>query len=158
MATTESMRCRYVVKDGGDPFITAEPFDRKPDHERPLPGPDHLWFPEKAGTSLEKAQEIAEFLNENLADVAITRFGDAEDLARDVRLSERVQRIDTERFGNVISRLTERLAAKDIAGAAKALKGVEFVAKDVNQGWLKALALSRVILQKFGKNGSHDAA
>jgi hypothetical protein len=167
MATTKSMQCRYVVKEGGElngepqkgivtsmdtQFITAEPFDRKPDHERPLSGPNHLWFPLKPGTSLEKAQEIADFLNENLADVAITAFGDTEDLARDVMQSERLQQVDTERLAHVISSLKERLAANDVPGATEALNGVESVAEHINEGWLKALALSRSSLDKVGKH------
>jgi hypothetical protein len=173
VAKTKTMQCRFIVKEGADithepregrielwdvVFITAEPCGREPVEARPLQGPDFLSFALNPGTSLGKAQEIADFLNENLSLIAITRFGDTEDLAREVTHSERLQQIDAERFANLTSSLREKLAAQDCRGAAESLKAVESVIGNVHEGWLKALALSRVILQRFGQNGDHDAA
>ena len=60
MATTKSMQCRFVIKEGADitheprdgrielwdaVFLVAEPVDTKTGRERPLSGPDYLSFP-----------------------------------------------------------------------------------------------------------------
>ncbi len=172
MATTKSIQCRFVVKEGPplthEPregvielsdvvFIMAEPYGRVPIEDRPLQDPDFLSFALSLGTSLEKAQEVADFLDENLESIAITRFGDAQDAARDVMQSERVQRIDTERFAGAISFLRERLAANDVPGTTEALKAIESEVAHLNKAFIKALDLSRAILDKFGKDEDGDA-
>ena len=120
MATTKSMQCRYVVKEGVDAlFIVAEPVDTKTGRERPLSGPDYLSFPLNPGTSLERAQEIADFLNDNVRNLAITRFGDAQDVARDLTHSQRIQGIDADLVVNAFSSLKEKLAAKPSQEQAK---------------------------------------
>jgi len=173
VATTKRAQYRFVVKEGApfireiregvlepvsDPFITAEPWGREPVGERPLAGSDFLSFGLREGTSLDEAQRIADFLDEHLVYVGITRFGDAEDAARDVRQSDRSQRIQLDRFSLVIAMLKEKLAANDVPAAIEEMKGVESVIGDLVVGWAKAIAMSREILEAFGKDGDHDAA
>lgn len=49
---------------------------------------DVAFFSLRPGISLEEAQQVADFLNENLLCFAITSFGDAQDTDRELRLSE----------------------------------------------------------------------
>ena len=172
MATTKRARYLFVVKEGptfmreiregvlqpvSDPFITADPCGTEPVGERPLKDPDLLSFDLGPGTSLDEAQRIADFLNKHLLYVAITRFGDAEDAARDVKQSERIQRIDLERFSMVVGTLREKLAVGDVPAAVEAMTSVQSAIADIVSGWSKAIAMSREILAAFG-GGDHDAA
>jgi hypothetical protein len=171
MATTKWARYRFVVKEGGtearevregfidlvaDPFIVAEPCDKKPASEYPLQGGDFLALDLTPGTSLRRATEIADFLNHQVQYISITRFGDAEDALRDVRQSEHEQRIDLERFAMVIGTLHEKLKVNDVPGATDALKAVESVAGDLIVGWSKAVRISREVLSKFGQDDELD--
>ncbi len=61
------------------PFISAEYRGRRGDEDA-LEG-SLLGFDLRDGTSMEEAKTIAKFLNRNLESIAITRFGDAEDVA-----------------------------------------------------------------------------
>jgi hypothetical protein len=133
------------------PFITAEPCGTEPASDRPLMGPDFLSFDLAPGLSLDEAQRVADFLNEHLLSVGITRFGDAEDAARYVKQSERLQVIDLDRFSAVLAILKEKLAANDVPAAVEAVKAVESVMMDLVSGWSKALVMSREILDAFGQ-------
>jgi len=172
MATTKRAQYLFVVKEGPsfmreiregvlEPvsalFIAAEPCGRELVHERPLEDPDFLSFDLREGMSQDEAQKIADFMNEHLLYVAITRFGDAEDAARDVKQSERVQRIDLERFSIVTTMLKEKLAANDVPGAVEAMKAVESVIMDLINEWSKAIVRSKAILDAFGEGGDRDA-
>jgi hypothetical protein len=171
MATTKWARYRFVVKEAAtearevregfidlvaDPFIVAEPCDKKPDSEYPLQGGDFLAFELPQETSLRSAKEIAKFFNDHVQYVSITRFGDAEDAVRDVRQSEHEQRIDVERFALVIGMLREKLKVNDVPGATDALKAVESVAGDLIAGWSKAVRISHEVLSKFGQDEELD--
>jgi hypothetical protein len=166
MTTTKRAQYRFVVKEGpehmcevregvlepiSDPFITAEPYGMEPVHERPLMSPDFLSFDLGPGTSLDEAERIADFLNSHVQYVAITRFGDAEDAARDVNFSDRVRQIDFERLSAAVSDLKETLACQSMQGALGSLEAVESICADVIRGWSKALSMSQEILNKFGK-------
>jgi hypothetical protein len=170
MATTKSARYRFVVKEAPDfektweprdgvidlirtpvTFIMAEQCDRKPAAEYPLKNPDFLSLAPKEGTSVDEAQQIADFLNDHVEQVGITRFGDAEDSARYVRQSEREQKIDLGRFQMVLQMLRDKLEAQDITGATEALRPVESVVGDLITGWAKSVKMSREILDKFGQ-------
>jgi hypothetical protein len=168
MATTKQAHYRFVVKEGpermrevregmlesfSDPFITMEHNGREPLGERPLKDPDFLAFHLREGISLDEAGRIADFLNEHLLFAAITRFGDAEDAARDVKQSESALSIDVDRFSSVLTMLKANLAASDIPGAVEALKAVEYVIADLIKGWSNAIATSRGILDAFGDQG-----
>jgi hypothetical protein len=170
VATTKRAQYVFRVKEGSehmfepreavlemvpDVFIVAEPRGIEPASERPLKGPDFLSFDLREGISLDEAQRIADFLNEHLVDVGITRFGDAEDAARDVKQSEHVQRIELDRFSLVIAMLKEKLAANDVPAAVEDMKAVESVIGDLMVGWSKAIVRSREILDAFG-GGDHD--
>lgn len=169
MATTK--RAQYVkegpehmceVREGvlepvSDPFITAEAYGTEPDHEHPLMGPDFLSFDVGPGTSLDEAERIADFLNTHVRYVAITRFGDAEDAARDVNFSARVQEIDFERLSAAVTDLKETLASQGMQGAIGFLEAVESICADVIRGWSKALSMSKEILNKFGQGEDPDA-
>jgi hypothetical protein len=174
VATTKRAQYRFVVKEGpsfmreiregvlepvSDAFITAEPCGTEPVGQRPLKDPDFLSFDlgPGPGLSLDEAQRIADFLNEHVPYVAITRFGDAEDAARDVKQSERLRVIDLDRFSAVIAILKEKLAANDTPAAVEAVKAVESVMMDLINGWSKALVMSREILDAFGEGGDRDA-
>ncbi len=172
VATTKRAQYRFVVKEGSqrirevregvlrsfyDPFISTEPGGTEPIHERPLEGPDFLSFDLVEGISLDEAQRIAAFLNEHLLYVAITRFGDAEDAARDVKQSERLQRIDLDRFSVAIAILKEKLVANDVPGVVEAMKAVESVIVDLIKDWSKAIAMCREILDAYGEGGGHDS-
>lgn len=176
MATTKWAQYRFVVKEGPDfeetcepregvidmirtpvTFIVAEPCDRKPPSERPFEGSDFLALGLPPGTSLGSAEEIADFLNNHVQYLSITQFGDAEDAARDVRLSDRVRLIDSDRFTSVLERLDNNLKANDLAGLAEAAKAVESVFIDVISGWAKAIQMSREILATFGDGRDSDA-
>ena len=166
MATTKRARYRFRVKEGpafthepregvielvDSVFITAEPCGNEPSEERPLQDPDSLSFDLELGTSLRRAEEIASFLNENLVSIAITRFGDAEDAARDVDQSERLRQIDVERFSGATGKLKERLAADDLPGAVEEVKAFESAFRYLIEDWSKPLAWDREILRKFGE-------
>jgi hypothetical protein len=170
MATTKRARYRFVVKEAPDfeetheprdgvidiirtpvTFIVAEPSDRTPPSERPFEGSDFLALDLPPGTSLGSAEEIADFLNNHVQYLSITRFGDAEDAARDVRQSEHKQKIDLGRFQSVLQELRDKLEAEDITGATEALRAVESVVGDVITGWAKSIRISREILGKFGQ-------
>ena len=172
MATTKRAQYRFVIKEGPEltrepregviemnypPFIVAEPCDRTPVKDRPLQDDDLLSFELREGISLDEAQTISDFLNDHLRYVAITRFGDAKDAARDVKQSERVQGIELERLSMVTTMLKEKLAANDVPGAVDDLQAVESVIGKLVAEWSKALATSREILDAFGKDEGHDA-
>ena len=105
------------------------------------------------GISPDEAQRIADFLNEHLLYVAITRFGDAEDAAMDVKQSEHLQRVDLHAVSAVITMLKEKLAANDVPAAVEAMKAVESVIEDLITDWSRAIVMSRAILRAFGKAG-----
>jgi hypothetical protein len=172
MATTKWAQYRFVVKEGAtearevregfidlvaDPFIVAEPYDNKPRSQYPLEGPDFLALDLAQGTSLDQAEQIADFLNERVKYVSITRFGDADDAARDVTQSEHERRIDSDRFTVVLSMLNDKLKANDVAGATEAMRAVQSVVVDVIGGWAKAVRMSREILAKFGNGEDLNA-
>jgi len=171
MATTKWARYRFVEKEGttearevregfidlvADPYIVAEPCDTKPVSEYPLEGGDFLAFELAQGTSLRNAKQIADFLNDHVQYVSITRFGGAEDATRDVRQSEHEQHVDLERFAIVIRMLGDKLKGNDISGATADLKAVESVVGDLIKGWAKAIRISREVLSKFGQNEEPD--
>jgi hypothetical protein len=158
MATTKWAHYKFVVKESAteareirdgfvdlvaDPYLVAEPCDRKPQSEYPLEGSDFLALDLGEGTSMKKAQEIAAFLNANVSYLSITRFGDQDDPRRDVRQSAHVRTIDAERFATVIAMLAEKVGANDGGGVRGA---------DLLDGWAKALLLSDEILKKFGED------
>ena len=176
MATTKWARYRFVVKEGPDiektweprdgvidmirtptTFIMAEECGKKPIAEYPLKRPDFLSFGLRKGTSMVEAQRISDFLNDHLEQVAITRFGDAEDAAIDVRLSDLVRQIDSDRFTSVLAMLDNKLKANDVAGAVEAMRAVESVFVDVISEWAKAIKMSREILAKLGSSEDLDA-
>lgn len=167
MATTKWARYKFVVKESAtearevregfvdlvaDPYLVAEPCDRKPLSEYPLERSDFLALDLREGTSMNKAQEIAAFLNANVSYLSITRFGDQEDAKRDVRQSAHVRTIDGERFAMVISMLAEKVEANDVSGMREALVAVKSVAADLLEGWARAVQLSDEILTKFGED------
>jgi hypothetical protein len=173
VATTKRAQYQFRVKEGperllepregvlemfSDMFIVAESGGREPVSERPLKDPDFLSFDLREGSTLDEAQLIADFLNEHLLYVDITRFGDAEDAARDVRQSEHVRQIDLERFSMVVGTLREKLAVGDVPAAVEALTGVQSVIADIISGWSDAITKSREILGAFGEGGDHDPA
>jgi hypothetical protein len=137
------------------PFISTE--CRGVGGEQDVLEGDLLGFDLQNGTSMEKAEEIADFLNENLLSIAITRFGDAEDAAREVKQSEHVREIDIERFSMVVGTLREKLALGDVPAAIEAMTAVQSVIAGIISGWSKANALSQEILDKFGEGGDRDA-
>lgn len=172
MATTKRAQYRFVVKEGpsfmreiregvlepvSDAFITAEPCGREPVGERPLKDTDFLSFDLGPGLSVDHAQQVADFLNEHVQYVAITQFGDAEDAARDVRLSERTQGINLERFSMVVGDLKEKLAVGDVPAAIEEMASVQSVIGDLIADWSKALAMAQEILGKFGEGRDRDA-
>jgi hypothetical protein len=85
MATTKRAQYQFKVKEGEDPYIVAEPSGREPVSERPFNNSEGLWFQLRQGISYEEAERIRDFLNEHLLYVAITRFGDVEDIKREVK-------------------------------------------------------------------------
>lgn len=173
MATTKRAQYRFVVKETGeqareiregvvdlvaDAFLMAERCDRTPVHKRPLQDPDFLALDLGPGLSVDEAQQVADFLNDRVQYVSITRFGDAEDAARDVKQSERVQRIDLERLSVAFTILKEKLAANDVPGAIEELPALQSIIGDLINEWSKANAMSQAILDAFGKGEGHDAS
>jgi hypothetical protein len=135
----------------------AEPCDRTPVHERPLQDPDFLALDLGPGLSVEAAQEVADFLNDRVQYLSITRFGDAEDAARDVSFSDRVREIDFERLSAAVTDLKETLAGQGMEGAIGSLEAVESICADVIRGWSKAITMSQEILNKFGQEEDSHA-
>lgn len=167
MATTKWARYKFGVKESAtearevregfvdlvaDPYLVAEPCDRKPLSEYPLEAPDFLALDLREDTSMNKAQEIAAFLNANVSYLSITRFGDQKDAKRDLRQSAHVRTIDGERFAMVISMLAEKVEANDVGGIREALVAVKSVTADLLEGWARAVQLSDEILTKFGED------
>ena len=156
MATTKSAHYQFKVKEGPcDPFVLLEPAGREPAAARPLKGFDLAFFTLRQGISLDEAQQIADFLNENLLFFSISSFGDAQDTDRELRLSERRRGIQHEHFALVLAGLKEALAAGNIDSALEAIKAVEAVALRVTEEWGEAVRTSRAILNKQREN--HDA-
>ena len=171
MATTKWAHYKFVVKESttkareiregfvdlvADPYLVAEPCDRKPSSEYPLEGPDFLSLDLVQGTSIRQAQEIAGFLNANVSYLSITRFGDREDAIRGVRQSAHERSVDAERFAMVVAMLAEKVEANNTAGIREALVAVQSVSADLLAGWDKALQLSNDILKTFGEDENPD--
>lgn len=172
MATAKSARCRFRVKESApeareiregvidfvaDPFLTAECADDTPVSERPVEDPDFLAFGLPQGTSLEEAEQIARFLDDHIASVSIVRFGDVEDLSRDVDLSERARQIDFERLSNAVIELKQSLATQDRNDALDSLKAIESICANLIRGWADALKLAQGVLAKFGEGQEPNA-
>ena len=99
MATTKSAQYQFKVKEGPyDCRVALEPAGRESAAERPLKDLDYAFFTLRPGISFGEAQQIADFLNENLLLFAIASFGDAQDTDRELRLSERHRGIVHEQF------------------------------------------------------------
>jgi len=153
MATTKSAHYQFKVKEGScDPFVVLEPAGREPAAGRPLKDLDFASFTLRPGISLDDAQQIADFLNENLLFFAITSFGDAQDTDRELRLSERNRAIVHEGFFLVLEGLKEALALGNIGSAWEAIKAVESVALNVIEEWGHAVRTSRAIPHKQMQN------
>jgi hypothetical protein len=155
MATTKSAQYQFKVKEGPcDPFVLLEPAGRPPAAGWPLKDLDLASFTLRPGISLDEAEQIADFLNQNLVSFAITSFGDAQDTDRELRLSERRRGIEHERFSLVLAGLKEALATGNIDSALDATKAVEAVALSMSEEWGQAVRTSRAILKKQMEN--HD--
>ena len=78
--TTKRATFLFTVKGGvADPVIAAEPVGREPASARPLSNDELFCFALNPGIPLEGAQRVADFLNEDILQLAITRFGDSND-------------------------------------------------------------------------------
>jgi len=153
MATTKSAHYQFKVKEGPcDPFVLLEPAGREPAAARPLKGFDLAFFTLRQGISLDEAQQVADFLNENLLFFAIASFGDAQDKKRELRLSERRRGIVHERFSLVLAGLKEALAIGNIDSAQEGIKAVEAEALSVIEEWGKAVRTSQANLNKQIEN------
>lgn len=79
MATSKSVRYRFTVKEGApsEPkgeaptFLACEPFEK--DHAF-LRNNGFLTIELKEGTSVEKAEEVAKYLNQHFAGIGVTTF------------------------------------------------------------------------------------
>ena len=164
MATTKKAQYRFVIKESPErthepregvlemvypPFIIAEPCGTEPAGERPLKDPDFLSLDLAPGLSLDEAQRVADFLNDHLLSVAITRFGDAEDVAREVRQDTRKQRLTAESFEVALEVVRGQLSASDVTGAIESLRAIEAWGKSLLNDWSRAL-------QKFHTEGTDE--
>jgi hypothetical protein len=73
MTTTERGHFKFTVKEyaSGEIFISLEPLGER----LPSLGRGQLGFDLPVGTSMEKAEDIARYLNTNLANVTFTPLG-----------------------------------------------------------------------------------
>jgi hypothetical protein len=73
---TDRSKYHYVVKEfpGGQPWIMAEPWEG-PDLPLPVRGDWFLGFDLAEGTTLEQAEEIADFMNRHLEGITFTWDG-----------------------------------------------------------------------------------
>lgn len=72
MSTTKRAKHAFTVKEfnDGTPWIALEPLNESID----LPNDGFLGFDLPKGTNINKAKEIAKYMNENLAELALTSF------------------------------------------------------------------------------------
>ena len=140
MATTKRAHYQFKVKEGiGDPYIVAEHSGREPLGERPLKDPDFLAFDLREGISLDETGRMADFMNEHLLYVAITMFGDVEDIKRDVKHDTHRLRNTEEALRTVLEEIIASLRADDVPGALEHLKALEYQVKHLLNDWKRAL-------------------
>jgi hypothetical protein len=140
MATSKRAQYQFEVKEGiDDPYIVAEHSGREPVSERPFNNSEGLWFQLKQGISYEEAERIRDFLNENLLYVAMTRFGDVEDIKRDVKHDTSRLRNTEETLRTVLGEIKASLRADDVTGALEHLKALEYQVNHLLYDWKRAL-------------------
>jgi hypothetical protein len=115
------------------PFISTE-YRGVGGDEDVLDG-DLLGFDLKDGTSMADAKRIATFLNQNLESIAVTRFGDAEDIAVEVDNSEHTQQIVKDGLTEALTAMKNSLAAGDVQGAIKSVEALEGWAGRLFDDW-----------------------
>jgi hypothetical protein len=119
------------------PFIGTEHRGSE-DDEDALEG-GHLSFDLRDGISMEEAGAIARFLNQNLISVAVTRFGDAEDMRTEVDNSSLNLSHITEGAKEAIASLRKDLANGNVQAATERLKAVEGWTSRLLDDWGHAL-------------------
>jgi hypothetical protein len=140
MATTKRAQYQFKVKEGiDDPYIVAEHGGREPASELPFNNSEGLWFQLRQGISYEEAERIRDFLNEHLLYVAITRFGDVEDIKRAVKHDTSRARNTEDTWRTVVEEIKASLRAEDVAGALEHLKSVEAWGNHLLNDWKRAL-------------------
>ena len=105
------------------PFISAEYRGLSGDEDA-LEG-NLLGFDLREGTSMEEAKRIANFLNDNLESISITRFGDAEDIAVMVDNSQNSRLGVEQGVTEALAAMKDNLAASNLEGVAKSVEAVE---------------------------------
>ena len=103
----------------------------------------HLSFDLRDDTSMEEAANIAKFLNRNLMSVAVTRFGDAEDVAVEVENSSLNLSHVRDGFTGAVAALRKNLAANNVQAAIESLEAVEGWALRLLDDWGDALSRFR---------------
>jgi hypothetical protein len=139
MATGKRAQYQFKVEEGDDPYIVAEHSGREPLGERPLKDPDFLAFGLREGISFDEAEQIRDFLNEHLLYVAITRFGDVEDIKRDVKHDTSRLRNTEETCRTVVEEIKASLRAEDVTGGLEHLKALEYQVNHLLHDWKRAL-------------------
>ena len=99
----------------------------------------HLSFDLRDGTSMEEATSIAKFLNRNLVSVAITRFGDAEDVAIEVENSSLNLSHVRDGVTGALAALGKNLAANNVQAAIESLEAVRGWSFRLLDDWSQAL-------------------
>lgn len=137
MATTKRAQYRYKVKEGiSNPFIVAEPHGREPQSEYPL---EDLSFDLHAGITLDDAEKIADFMNEHVLGLAVTTFGDVEDIVREAKHDIRRHLLTQDSWRAVLADTKASLEAEDVSGALENLKGVEAWGNNLLKEWKRIL-------------------
>jgi hypothetical protein len=137
VATTKRAQYRFRVKEGiNDPFIGAEPHGREPQSEYPV---GNLSFDLRPGTSLDEAQKIADFMNEHLLRLGVTKFGDVEDITREAKQDNHRHGIVEDNWRAVLEDTKASLRAEDVSGALKNLKDVEAWGNHLLNDWKRVL-------------------
>ena len=74
-------------------------------------------------------------MNEDLLSVAVTKFGDVEDIAREAKRDLRKQRLTEDSWKAVLEETRASLRVEDASGALEDLKGVEAWGNNLLADW-----------------------
>jgi hypothetical protein len=120
------------------PFISAEYVGIAGERDV-FDGSGFLSFDLHNGTTMEEAAEIVGFLNQKLAQVAVTTFGDVDDVVVAVENSEDNRQAVKDGVTGAIASLKDNLDAQNVPGAMESLEAVEGWTRRLLDDWDRTL-------------------
>jgi hypothetical protein len=120
------------------PFICTDHRGACAGFEPPLENGGFI-FDLRPGTTMGQAKELADLLNRHVESLGTLTFGDAEDIIREVEISERNWENVEEGLTEAVEALEAKLATGDLAGAIQALAAVKGWAWRLSSDWGRTL-------------------